>query len=249
MIDHSNTIVVLTGRMASRGLPGKPLADLQGLPVIVHSWRSAVAAKLGPVLVAARENEIAEVIRREGGDAFVTSSAGHPLTGPASEALGLRDPAQRFEHVLVLPGDMPFLEPLYLQRCLAGLTNPPVDLATLAAPLDEAAARAEDEKVKIIAPLGDAREVAYARDFVRKLGPEHDPPFFAHLRIFAFRRQILERLNGLAPSTREVARSLPLLRALDHDLRIAAVRVDAVPLAVNTPAALERARQLLRMRQ
>lgn len=246
MIEHHNTIVVIPARMAARRLPGKPLADINGSPMIVHVWRRAVEAKLGHVLVAAGESEIAAAIRAAGGDAIVTEANLASGSDRVAAALALRDPDRHFTHVVNLQGDLPTIDPLAVRRCLAGLTNSSVDISTVAAPIHDAADRDNPNIVKAIAPLSDEREVAFARDFVRVLAPDHVPPHWHHIGIYAYHRAALERFVSLPPSEREKERSLEQMRALDNGMKIAVVRVDSTPLGVDTPADLEQARRLLK---
>ena len=123
MIEFNNTIVVIPARMASVRLPGKPLADIHGIPMIVHVWKRAVEANVGKVLVAAAENEIADAIRSHGGDALATDPALRSGSDRVAAALKLRDPQGKFTAVVNLQGDLPTIDPLAIQRCLAGLTN------------------------------------------------------------------------------------------------------------------------------
>lgn len=246
MIEFNNTIIVIPARMASTRLPGKPMADIHGLPMIVHVWKRAIEANIGKVLVAAAENEIADVIRSHGGDALATDPSLPSGSDRVAAALKLRDPQAKFTYVLNLQGDLPTIDPLAIQRCLAGLTNDSVDIATIAARIEAAEDVKNPNIVKAIAPLSEGREVAYARDFVREVGPEHDAPFWHHIGVYAYRREALDRFVSLPVSTREARRKLEQMRALDNDMRIAIVRVDSVPLGVDTPADLEAARVILR---
>ena len=246
MIEFNNTIVVIPARMASTRLPGKPLADIHGIPMIVHVWKRAVEANIGKVLVAAGENEIADVIRTHGGDALVTDPFLPSSSNRIAAALKLRDPQANFTYVINLQGGLPTIDPLSIQRCLAGLTNESVDIATIAARIETVEDVENPNIVKVIAPLGENREVAYARDFVRQVGPEYDAPFWRHIGVYAYRREALDRFATLPASTREIRRKLEQMRALDNDMRIAVVRVDSVPLGVNSPADLEAARAILR---
>jgi 3-deoxy-manno-octulosonate cytidylyltransferase (CMP-KDO synthetase) len=246
MIDNQNTIVVIPARMASTRLPGKPLADINGLPMIVQCWKRAKEANIGQVLVAAAENEIADVIRSHGGDAIVTDPVLPSGSDRIAEALALRDPQQRFEHVVNLQGDLPTIDSLSIQRCLAGLVNAAADISTIAARIETAEDVANPNIVKAIAPLGPDREVAFARDFLREVGPHHAPPHWHHIGVYAYRRPVLERFVSLPVSAREAARKLEQMRALDNDMRIVVVRVDTVPLGVDTPHELEIARRMLR---
>ena len=246
MIEFNNTIVVIPARMASVRLPGKPMADIHGLPMIVHVWKRAVETNIGKVLVAAADNEIADVIRAQGGDALATDPALPSGSDRIAAALKLRDPDGKFTYVVNLQGDLPTIDPLAVQRCLAGLTNDNVDIATIAARIEAEEDVINPNIVKVIAPLSENREVAYARDFVRTVGPEHDAPFWHHIGVYAYRREALDRFVSLPLSTRETRRKLEQMRALDNDMRIAVVSVDSVPLGVDAPADLEAARVLLR---
>ncbi len=227
-------------------LPGKPLADINGTPMIVHVWRRAVEAKLGHVLVAAGESEIASAILAAGGDAIVTEASLKSGSDRVAAALALRDPDRTFTHVVNLQGDLPTIDPLTIRRCLAGLTNEMVDISTVAAEIETDADRANPNIVKAIAPLGTEREVAFARDFVRVLSSEHAGPHWHHIGIYAYRRSSLERFVALPQSAREKERSLEQMRALDNGMKIAVVRVDAQPLGVDTPQDLDVARRLLK---
>ncbi len=245
MIENQNTVVVIPARMASSRLPGKPMADIHGLPMIVHVWQRAMAAKVGHVLVAAAENAVAEAIRQHGGDAIVTTANLPSGSDRVAEALRYRDPQRVFKHVVNLQGDLPTIDPLAVKRCLAGLMNEQVDIATIAAPLREGEAE-KPHVVKAIANLAGEREAAYARDFVRVLGAEHEAPHWHHIGVYAYRRAALETFVSLPQSAREKERSLEQMRALDNNMSIAVVRVDSVPLGVDTPDDLEEARLLLR---
>lgn len=246
MIDNRNTIVLIPARMASTRLPGKPLADINGLPMIVQCWKRAMEANIGQVLVAAAEVEIADVVRAQGGDAIVTDPALPSGSDRIAEALALRDPQRRFEYVVNLQGDLPTIDSLSIQRCLAGLTNEAADISTIAAKIARDEDVANPNIVKAVAPLSDEREVAFARDFLRSVGPEHSPPYWHHIGVYAYKRAVLERFVSLPVSEREAERKLEQMRAMDNGMRIAVVRVDTVPLGVDTPAELETARRMLR---
>jgi 3-deoxy-manno-octulosonate cytidylyltransferase (CMP-KDO synthetase) len=246
MVEPENTIVVIPARMSSSRLPGKPLADINGLPMIVHVWKRAIEANVGQVLVAAAEVKIVEIIRNHGGDAIVTDPALPSGSDRIAAALKMRDIHEKFEYVVNLQGDLPTIDPLAVRRCLAGLTNEQVDIATIAALIENDEDIKNPNIVKAIASLGKDREVAYARDFTREVGPEHEAPYWHHIGVYAYRRQSLSRFVSLPVSTRETLRKLEQMRALDNDMRIAVVRVDSVPLGVDTSADLEAVRAILR---
>jgi 3-deoxy-manno-octulosonate cytidylyltransferase (CMP-KDO synthetase) len=246
MIEQHNTIIIIPARMASTRLPGKPLADIHGVPMIVEVWKRALSANIGHVLVAAAENQIAEAIRASGGDAMTTEPRLPSGVSRIAAALALRDVPKRFQYVVRLQGDLPTIDPLSIRRCLAGLTNETVDIATIAALITDDADVANPNVVKAIAPLEGDREVAYARDFVRQVEPAMQAPFWHHIGVYAYRREALENFVKLPVSVREKARSLEQMRALDNDMKVAVVKVDGVPLAVGTAADLEIARRLLK---
>jgi 3-deoxy-manno-octulosonate cytidylyltransferase (CMP-KDO synthetase) len=246
MIEHHNTIIVIPARMASSRLPGKPMADIAGKPMIVHVWQRAIDADVGHVLVATAEGSIADAIRKAGGDAIVTEANLPSGSDRVQAALRLRDPQNKFRHVINLQGDLPTIDPLAIKRCLAGLMNESVDIATVAAKITNQEDVHNPHIVKAIAPLSDDREVAYARDFLRVVDSSISAPYWHHIGIYAYRREALERFVSLPVSALERERSLEQMRALDNGMRIAVVSVDSVPLGVDTAADLERARNLLK---
>jgi 3-deoxy-manno-octulosonate cytidylyltransferase (CMP-KDO synthetase) len=246
MIDHQNTIIVIPARMAATRLPGKPLADINGAPMIVHVWRRAVEAQIGHVLVAAAESEIADAIRKAGGDAIITEPNLKSGSDRVAAALALRDHGRTFSHIVNLQGDLPTIDPHSIRRCLAGLTNEAVDISTIATEIRTEEDRRNPNIVKAIAPIGKTREVAYARDFVRILSDEHPAPHWHHIGIYAYKRGALTRFVKLPQSLREKERSLEQMRALDNNMKIAVVQVDSNPLGVDTPQDLETARRLLK---
>jgi 3-deoxy-manno-octulosonate cytidylyltransferase (CMP-KDO synthetase) len=246
MIENQNTIVVIPARMASRRLPGKPLADINGLPMIVHVWKRAIEANVGQVLVAAADLPIVETVRAHGGDAIMTDPLLASGTDRVAAALAIRDPHRNFAFVVNLQGDLPTVEPLAVQRCLAGLVNEQVDISTIAVEITNEADVGNPHIVKAIAPLSGEREAAFARDFQRRPGAELGPVYWHHIGVYAYRRQALERFVRLPVSANEEEHQLEQMRALDDGMKIAVVRVDSLPLGVDTRADLEAARLILK---
>ncbi|MEO6609530.1 MAG: hypothetical protein ABIN69_13795 [Aestuariivirga sp.] len=238
MIVPENTIVVVPARMDSADLPGKPMADLGGLPLVVRTLRQATAAQLGPVLVAASEHVLAEVVRRHAGDAIAIDPRKRHDFERAAEALNLRDPNGKIEYVVILPCGLPFLEHLSLRRCLAGLTNAQVEIATLATPLHATTDATDPEFPKVRVPLNSDRELAWARSFLSQSDTSED--LYEHIDVFALRRETLNRLGeeSRGETLTDLARA--------QGIRIAAVKVDSKPFRVDTPAQLEMARRMLR---
>ena len=238
-------IVLIPARLAATRLPEKPLADIHGAPMIVHVWRRAVEAKVGPVIVAAGERAIADAVERAGGRAILTG-AHHPSgTDRIFEALGKADPEGKHDIVVNLQGDLPAIDPADVRAVLAPLADPAVDIATLVAECREEYERREPSVVKCVTAFAPGKRVARALYFSRAPVPSGDGPLYHHIGIYAFRRPALARFVALPPSPLEKRERLEQLRALEAGMRIDAALVDKVPFGVDTPADLERARALL----
>jgi len=243
-----NPLVVIPARLAASRLPGKPLADIHGEPMIVHVWRRAMAAGIGPVLVAAQEPEIARAIEAAGGVARLTRADHASGSDRVFEAVQAVDPQGRHDVVVNLQGDLPTLQPALIAQVLAPLANPAVDIATLAAEIREPAEMDDPGVVKAVAALAADRRIARALYFTRARCPAGEGPLFHHIGIYAYRRAALARFVALPPSPLERREKLEQLRALEAGMRIEVALVDTVPLGVDTPADLARARALLQSR-
>jgi 3-deoxy-manno-octulosonate cytidylyltransferase (CMP-KDO synthetase) len=237
-----STIIIIPARMASVRLPGKPLADIAGLPMIVRVWRNATAAGIGPVVVAAAETEIAAAIGEAGGIAVLTDPAlpsGTDRVFAASESF---DAAAVHEVVVNLQGDLPFVNPQHLRKVEETLAASGADIATLAAPITDAADIDNPSVVKpVVAWSGDGSH-GRALYFSRARAPYGEGRFFHHIGIYAFRRAALARFVALPPSELERRENLEQLRALEAGMTIWVGRVEDVPISVDTAADLERAR-------
>ena len=240
------TLVLVPARMASTRLPGKPLADIAGLPMIVQVVNRAREAAIGRVVVATDDERVRAEVERHGGEAVMTDINHQSGSDRIWEAVTLLDPDGKYKFIVNVQGDLPTIDPLAIQRCLAGLVNEPADISTIAARIEDDADVANPNIVKAISPLSDTREVAFARDFVRRVGAEHEPPYWHHIGVYAYRRPVLERFVTLPVSSREADRKLEQMRAMDNGMKIVVVRVDTVPLGVDTPEDLEIARRMLR---
>lgn len=241
----TNPIVVIPARMASTRLPGKPLADILGAPMIVHVWRRAMEAGIGPVLVAAGEPEIVEAVEAAGGRAVLTR-ADHPSgSDRIFEAVSLIDPERSHDAVVNVQGDLPTVEPATVRAAFAPLADPAVDIATLAVAITREEERTDPNVVKAVIEHDHSGRRGRALYFTRATAPWGDGPLYHHIGLYAYRRTALERFVALPPSDLEQRERLEQLRALAHGMRIDAAIVDAVPLGVDTPADLERARAIL----
>lgn len=245
----SNPVVLVPARMASTRLPGKPLADIHGEPMIVHVWRRACEAGIGPVIVAAAEPEIVEAIQHAGGQA-VQTRPDHPSgSDRIHEALGHIDPEGRHDAVVNVQGDLPTLEPEAVRAVFAPLATPDVDIATLVAKIEDPSERGNPNVVKAacLFPAGNrqARALYFSRCPVPWDQDDPSQPLYHHIGLYAYRRHTLERFVKLPPGLLEQREKLEQLRALEDGMRIDVARVDTLPLGVDTPDDLERARRLL----
>ncbi len=231
--------------MTSTRLPGKPLAEIAGEPMIVQVWRRAVEAAVGPVLVACAEAEIAAAVEAAGGDAVLTDPDHATGSDRVYEAVQKVDPAGDHDAVINLQGDLPTIDPAYLKSVLAPLETPDVDIATLMAAITEDYERTAPNVVKAVVSLPPGSRTGRALYFTRVLAPSGDGPHFHHFGIYAYRRAALERFIALPPGHLERREKLEQLRALEAGMRIDVALVDSVPFGVDTPADLERARRIL----
>ncbi len=240
-----NPIVVIPARMASTRLPGKPLADICGRPMIVHVLERAREAGIGPVAVACAEQAIAEAVRAAGGVAVLTDPSLPSGSDRVHAALNTLDPQGTHDVVVNLQGDMPTLDPVQLRTVLAPLTDPAVDIGTLVAPVESEAEAALPSVVKAACSFEHGRAVSPALYFSRAAIPSGPGPLWHHIGIYAWRRVALARFVSLPESPLERRESLEQLRALEAGMRIACARVTLGPFGVDTPPDLERARREL----
>ena len=241
---ETRNLVLIPARMAASRLPGKPLLDIGGLPMIVHVLRRAEAAKIGRVAVATDTQEIAVAVTAHGGEAVMTR-ADHPSgSDRIFEALGKLDPRGETEIVINLQGDFPTILPDNIRSVLAPLSDPAVDIATLAAQIHTEEESTNPNVVKAVGSQVGERRLR-ALYFSRAIAPWGDGPRYHHIGLYAYRRAALERFVSLPPSPLERQEKLEQLRALEAGMRIDITIVDTVPRGVDTPADLETARQIL----
>jgi 3-deoxy-manno-octulosonate cytidylyltransferase (CMP-KDO synthetase) len=241
-----NPIIVIPARMQATRLPGKPLADIHGEPMIVHVWRRAVQAGIGPVVVACSEAEVFDAVHAHGGNAVMTDP-NHPSgSDRVWEAVTKMDPSGDFDAIVNVQGDLPTLEPEVIRAVFAPLETPEVDLATLIAEIRIEEERTNPNVVKAVVGLAPGQRVGRALYFSRATVPANAGPHYHHIGLYAYKRAALARFVTLPVGVLEAREKLEQLRALENGMRIDAALVDTVPLGVDTPADLERARALLR---
>jgi len=244
---QTRNLVLIPARMASSRLPGKPLMDIAGLPMIVHVLRRGEEAGIGRVAVATDTPEIAAAVEAHGGKAVMTR-ADHPSgSDRIFEALEKLDPTGEAEIIVNLQGDFPTITPDNIRDVLAPLADPAVDIATLAAEIHTEEESISPSVVKAVGTsLGGKRMRALY--FTRATAPHGDGPRYHHIGLYAYRRAALERFVKLPPSPLEQREKLEQLRALEADMRIDITVVDTVPRGVDTAPDLETARRILSKR-
>ncbi len=244
----SDILVLIPARMAASRLPGKPLADIAGLPMIVHVIRRAEEAKIGPVWVATDNAAIKRAVEAAGGRAVMTRADHISGSDRIFEALRSIDPKKKVKIVVNVQGDLPTIAPAAIRAALKPLKDKAVDIATIAAAIADDSERTNPNIVKVV-----GSEISHDRlralYFTRATAPAGEGPLYHHIGLYAYRRVALERFVKLKPSTLEKREKLEQLRALEAGMRIDVAVVDAVPLGVDTPAELEKARAILRARR
>jgi 3-deoxy-manno-octulosonate cytidylyltransferase (CMP-KDO synthetase) len=241
---ETRTLVLIPARMAATRLPGKPMLDIGGLPMIVHVLRQAEAAGIGRVAVATDTPEIAAAVAAHGGEAIMTRPDHPSGSDRVFEALGKLDPDGRVETIINLQGDFPTIRPDNIRAVLEPLADPAVDIATLAAEIHTDEEASNPNVVKAVgSPVAGQRMRALY--FTRATAPHGDGPRYHHIGLYAYRRKALQRFVELPPSPLEQQEKLEQLRALEAGMRIDIMIVDTVPRGVDTPADLETARRII----
>jgi 3-deoxy-manno-octulosonate cytidylyltransferase (CMP-KDO synthetase) len=237
-----NPIVIIPARLAATRLPGKPLADIGGLPMIVRVLRQAEAAGVGPVAVAAGDPEIVQAVEAAGGRAVLTDPALPSGSDRILAALAQIDPERRHDAVINLQGDMPFVQPAVVGACAELLARRgDCDIATIVAAESDASDRSNPDVVKAVLAMetdgASGRALYFTRSTLYGEGP-----VWRHIGVYGYRRAALERFNAAAPSPLERREKLEQLRALELGMSIWAGVVQGAPISVDTPADLEAAR-------
>jgi len=230
-------LILIPARLASTRLPNKPLALVGGEPMIVQVWKRAVAAAIGDVVVACDSREIADAVARAGGKAVLTDPDLPSGSDRIYAALGEIDPEKKYDVIINVQGDMPTLDSRIIIAAAELVKNPSVDIGTLAAVITDEAEKADPAVVKIA--LAGSRALYFSRALI----PHGEGAHYHHIGIYAYRRTALEKFVSLPPSPLELREKLEQLRALEAGMRIDVAVVDAVPLGVDTPEGLEKARR------
>lgn len=229
--------------MAATRLPGKPLADIGGKPMIVRAWEQAMKSGFR-VAVAAGDPEIVAAVEAAGGQAVLTDPAlpsGSDRIRAAVEAI---DPQGAHGAIINLQGDMPFADPGLARACARLLEQEPAcDIATLVAAESDVSDRTNPDVVKAVLSLAPGADHGRALYFTRST-LYGDGPVWRHIGLYGYRREALMRFCAAAPSPLEQREKLEQLRALEMGLQIWAAVIETAPLSVDNPADLEAARAL-----
>lgn len=238
-----SSLVVIPARLASTRLPGKPLADIAGRPMVLRVWDAAMAANIGPVVVAAADQEIYDAVTAAGGTAILTDPdlpSGSDRVWQATQAF---DPDDKYDVLLNLQGDLPTFEPQALHAVMSVMANPMYDVGTLVAPVTSDAEKNAASVVKVACDFSRDAQIAPALYFSRQPIPWGDGPLWHHIGVYGWRRAALAQFVALPPSGLEKRESLEQLRALEAGMRIGCTRLASAPFGVDTPEDLERARR------
>ncbi len=244
-----SALILIPARLASVRLPGKPLAEIAGRPMIVHVLDRARESGLGPVFVATDSEEIVAAVAKAGGQAVMTRAdhaSGSDRIFEAMEQIGAGA-----DIIVNVQGDLPTIAPADIRAAVAPLADPTVDIATLAAEIRRPEERTDPNVVKVVGtPIGNSGNTGRLRAlyFTRSTAPHGDGPLYHHIGLYAYRRAALERFVRLPVSTLERREKLEQLRALEAGMRIDVAIVESVPLGVDTPDDLEAARVMLARR-
>jgi len=237
-----NPVIVIPARLSSQRLPKKPLALIGNVPMVVLVWQRAMAAGLGPVVVAVCEDAVADAVRAAGGTAVMTDPALPSGSDRVHAALQAIDPQGRHDVVVNLQGDLPTLPPAMLRDVLRPLEDGAFDLATLVADITGEAEASAPSVVKAVCGFAPGAATAPALYFSRARAPWGDGPLYHHIGIYAWRRAALARFVALPPSPLELREKLEQLRALEAGMRIGVARASHAPFGIDTPDDLARVR-------
>ncbi len=242
---NSTYLTIIPARMEASRLPGKPMKDIAGEPMIVHVWRRAIEAGIGPVLIATDHEDIKNAIEYVGGNAVMTKADHASGSDRIFEALEIFDKDKKYNKVINLQGDLPTLEPALIKACAALLDNEAVDISTLAVEITDQEERTNPNVVKMIgSPLSTEHQRALY--FTRATAPSGDGPLYHHIGIYGYKRESLEKFISLPPSYLEKREKLEQLRALEAGMRIDVAIVETLPIGVDTRQDLEKARSVLK---
>lgn len=240
-----NPCIVIPARMAATRLPGKPMAEINGKPMILHVWEKAVKAKIGPVIVACCDHEVQDIIKRKGGIAVMTNPDLPSGTDRVQEAIDLHDLSRSYDIVINLQGDLPTINPENIRLVLDPLKEHRADISSLVSVIKSKKELNDQSVVKCAASIDENTRIGRALYFSRNPIPSGDGEHYHHQGIYAFTRIALTRFVQFKPTILEQREKLEQLRALENDMRIDVAVVDECAMGVDTPKDLENIRKIV----
>ena len=246
MINQKNTAIFIPARLAATRLPNKPLELIDNQPMIIHVWKRAIESSLGKVVVATDSEEIAKLIKDEGGISVLTEQDHQSGSDRIYEALIKIDTMNEIKYVINLQGDLPNILDINLQQVLDILQNDTYEIGTLVAKIDTDMDLKNKNIVKALCDFNENKTIAKAIDFTRTYDQATKNNHFHHVGVYSYRRISLERFINLPQSERETLFKLEQLRALDNNMNIGAALIDNLPLGVDTHEDLELVREVMK---
>ncbi len=241
-----NILAVIPARYDSSRFPGKPLADIDGKPMIQHVWERVSQIKgISKTVIATDDPRIKEAVEAFGGEIWMTSP--HHLSG-TDRVWEVAQALPEFDGVLNVQGDEPFLDPHHLEQMIERMQAlPQAEIMTLVTPiphLEQEESRRLWEDSNVVKAVLDqhGRVLYFSRSPVPcyRDGIQPGDGAFRHLGLYLFRREALARFTGLPLSPLEKAERLEQLRAMENGISLYAVTVDKAPIGVDTPEDLVR---------
>ena len=240
------TIIIIPSRMASIRFPNKPMASINGVPMVQRVWNQAILSNLGSVVVACCEKQVFDLITSIGGEAIMTSPELPTGTDRIFEAINNYPEGHQFDSIINLQGDMPIIDPEDIKKVNIPLKQG-FDIGTLVTNIsleEEVDINVTKAKINWITKnaLGEAT------DFY-KLSKKQKSNIYHHVGIYSFRYETLKKFVTLKPSPNELSHKLEQLRALDAKMNIGAYYVDNVPLSVDTKDDLIKVENIIKANQ
>ena len=234
-------LIIIPSRLESARLPNKPLADINGEPMIVHVYKRAKEANIANVIVAAGNVEIKEAIEAIGGEAILTSPDHESGSDRIYEALNIYDKESKFDNIINLQGDLPNIHKDALSKIILLLESYDADISTLGIKISSEEEFLNPNIVK--AYVKNISESNYVDDFDRRFDIGKEEFLYHHVGIYGYKRKALETFIGFNQSKAEVERKLEQMRAIENGMKIVLGLIDELPISVDTQEDLDMARR------
>ena len=228
-----NNLIIIPARLESTRLPNKPLADIKGLPMVIHVLNKGLESSCGDVIVATSNIEIYDVVRSFGEKAIMTNPDHPSGSDRIFEALNIFDPDKQYKNIVNLQGDLPTIDPYLIKLTFQLIeNNQDADISTLGGSINDEDELANPNVVKAYVEKVD--QTLYAKDFVRSPKGYNKEKLFHHLGVYGYKRRSLENFIKTKQSKREQDLKLEQLRALDNGMSIVIDLINKIPIGVDT---------------